>query len=78
MPRTDRSRVDYMPGAAAAMALELAAEMYPRLRTQEIIDKLVITGLSALRHKLWHPPYLSGRDRDKWALPASLVPVEPP
>lgn len=75
MPRTDRSRVDYMPGAAAATALGLAAEMYPQLRTQELIDKLVITGLSALRHKSWQPLYLSGRDRDKWALPASLIPV---
>ena len=77
MPRTDRSRVDYMPGAAAMTALELAAEMYPRLRTQELIDKLVITGLAAMRHRPWQPPHLSGHDRDKWSLPANLIPVEP-
>lgn len=73
MPKIDRTRLDYMPGDAACNALALAAQMFPNLRTQALIDKLVITGVSALSHHHWKPPGLYGKDRNKWRLPAELV-----
>lgn len=73
MPKVTRNRLDYMPGDAAYTALVLAAEMFPNLRTQALIDKLLITGVSALCHQHWKPPGLYGKDRDKWRLPADLV-----
>ena len=76
MPKTDRTRLDYMPGAAAYEALVLATEMFPGLRTQALIDKLVITGVSALHHKHWQAPHLYGKNRDKWRLPAVLLPED--
>ena len=76
MPKTTRNRVDYMPGAAACTALALAATLFPKLRTQELLDKLVITAVSALQHEAWEPPSLCGRDRDKWRLPASMTPED--
>lgn len=75
MPKTDRTRIDYMPGNAALEALQVAAAMFPHSRPQALIDRLVITGLSALKHQHWQPPrYLFGRDRDAWKLPAELRP----
>ena len=71
MPKKDRTRIDYMPGQAAIEALGLASEMFPKLRTQALIDKLVITGLVALH---WKPPGLYGTDRDRWELPEPLRP----
>jgi hypothetical protein len=55
-----------MPGRAALDALKIAKEKYPALGKQELIDKLVICGLSALLHQHWQPPSLYGKDRDKW------------
>lgn len=72
MPRTTRQRVDWMPGAAAQQALLVAADKWPDLNTQAIIDKLVICGLSALLQR-WEPPSLYGRDRDRWRLPRNLL-----
>lgn len=66
MPKKDRTRIDYMPGQAAFEALGLASEMFPTMRPQALIDKLVITGLVALH---WKPPMLYGTDRDRWKLP---------
>jgi len=66
MSKAVRTRIDYMPGQAALAALGLASEMYPNLRTQALIDKLVITGLAALQ---WKPPQLYGHNRDAWRLP---------
>lgn len=66
MAKKDRTRIDYMPGQAAYDALGLASEMYPDLRPQALIDKLVITGLVALQ---WEQPRLYGTDRDRWRLP---------
>ena len=70
MPKKDRTRTDYMPGHAASDALGLASEMFPTMRPQALIDKLLITGLCALH---WKPPMLYGadrdRDRDRWKLP---------
>ena len=73
MPKIDRTRLDYMPGDAACNALALAAQMFPNLRCQALLDKLVITGVSALHHQHWKPPGLYGNDRDKWRLPTQLV-----
>ena len=67
-----RVRIDWMPGAAALEALDVAAVMFPDARPQALIDRLVICGLSALMHRHWHPPYLGGKDRDKWKLPDDL------
>lgn len=66
MPKKNRTRIDYMPGQAAFAALGLASEMFPTMRPQALIDKLVITGLCALQ---WKPPMLYGADRDRWQLP---------
>ena len=61
MAKKDRVRIDYMPGLAAIEALGLAAVMFPEMRQQALIDKLVITGLCALR---WKAPSLYGSNRD--------------
>jgi hypothetical protein len=78
MPKSDRTRIDYMPGNAALDALALAGEMFPDTRPQALLDQLVITAVSALvhdqRHKRWEPPRLWGRDRDVWKLPPGLGP----
>ena len=71
MPKSDRVRVDYMPCQAAAEAIQAAQEMYPKANTQALIDRMVITGLSALVHGRWEPPSLWGT-RDRWQLPAYL------
>ena len=71
MPKSERTRIDYMPGQAALEALDLAAAMFPD-RPQALIDRLVICGVSALAHKHWHAPYLYGKDRDAWRLPDDL------
>ena len=66
MTKKDRTRIDYMPGQAAFDALAVASELFPDMRPQALIDKLVITGLCALH---WKPPMLYGADRDRWKLP---------
>lgn len=70
--RAGRVRVDYMPGRAAVEALQAAQGLYPSSNTQALIDRLVITGLSALVQGHWKPPPLYGRDRDAWKLPDDL------
>ena len=78
MPKQGRTRIDYMPGNAALDALALAGEMFPDMRPQALLDRLVITAVSALAHdrvhKRWEPPRLWGRDRDTWKLPEELRP----
>lgn len=64
-----RRRIDYLPGPAALDALRLAAQRYPDLRMPALLDKLVITGLSALAHEHWIAPPLHGRDRHRWRVP---------
>jgi hypothetical protein len=76
MPKTDRVRIDYMPGCAAVEALHIASERFPALRTQALIDKLLICGLSALVHQHWKPPMLYGKSREGWRLPDCLIPEE--
>lgn len=75
MPKVDRVRVDYMPGPAAVEALQAAQRLFPNSNTQALIDRLVITGLSALVQGHWKPPPLYGRDRDAWKLPRELSPT---
>lgn len=77
MSKANRTRVDYMPGPAALSALEMAQAMHPDSNTQALIDRLVITGLSALLHGHWQPPRLYGRDRDGWKLPDDLRQPDP-
>lgn len=72
MSKVNRVRVDYMPGPAALEALQAAQELHPDCNTQALIDRLVITGLSALVHGRWEPPRLHGRDRERWQLPQVL------
>ena len=71
MPKPDRVRVDYMPCPAAVEALTVAQARYPNSNTQALIDRMVITGLSALVHGRWDPPALYGK-RDRWTLPNDL------
>jgi hypothetical protein len=75
MPKRERTRIDYMPGGAAVDALALAGAMFPNMRSQAVLDKLVITGLCALR---WKAPALYGDDRDRWKLPDELKPGNAP
>jgi hypothetical protein len=72
MAKSDRVRVDYMPGAAAVEALEVAQGLFPNSNAQALIDRLVITGLSALVQGHWKPPGLFGRDSERWKLPDDL------
>ena len=78
MPKTERTRIDYMPGDAALDALALAEDMFPALRTQALVDRLVITAVSALhhaaQHEPWQPPGMWGASRDRWKLPGNLLP----
>ena len=53
-------------------ALEAAQVLHTDCNTQALIDRLVITGLSALVHGHWEPPRLYGRDRELWKLPEGL------
>ena len=72
MPKKDRTRIDYMPGSAAFDALGVPSAMFPNLRTQALLDKLVITAVSTLTHQHWQMRLLCGRDRDGWTLPDGL------
>ncbi len=76
MPKTDRARVAYMPCPAALAALEAAQALYPESSTQALIDRLVITGLSALVQGHWQPPRLWG-NRDRRKLPTELCKASP-
>jgi hypothetical protein len=71
MAKSDRVRVDYTPCQAALEALQAAQVLYPKANTQALIDRMVITGLSALVHGKWQPPSLWGQ-RDRWKLPDDL------
>jgi len=61
-----------MPCPAAVQALQAAQVRYPDSNLQALIDRLVITGLSALVHGKWQPPSLWGR-RNRWKLPDDLL-----
>jgi hypothetical protein len=72
MSKAHRVRIDYMPCPAALEALQAAQRLHPEHITQRLIDRLVITGLSALVHGHWEPPKLYGRNRERWKLPDDL------
>ena len=72
MAKSDRVRVDYMPCPAAVEALQAGQRLFPDNNAQAVIDRLVITGLSALVQGHWQPPSLYGRDRDRWKLSEAL------
>lgn len=72
MSKTSRTRIDYMPSPAAVQALQAAQKLQPDHNVQRMIDRLIITGVSALAHGHWEPPRLYGRDRDAWKLPEKL------
>ena len=61
---------------AGADEYAIAGEMFPDTRPQALLDKLVITAVSALAHKHWQPPYMRGSDRDGWRLPDELKPEQ--
>lgn len=69
MPKKGQDRVDWMPGRAALTALEVAEQLHPELNRQALIDKLILCGLSALRHEHWRPPPMHGRNRHRWPAP---------
>ena len=52
----------------------MAKDLHPTDNAHALIDRLVITGLSALVHGRWEPPRLYGRDRERWKLPEGLRP----
>lgn len=67
MSKQPRHRIDYMPGPAVLKALDEAAKQFPQFKSrQDLIDKLVLTGWSALNFDHWRPPMLYGTDRDRW------------
>ena len=70
--KSDRVRVDYRPSTAAVEALQAAQKMFPKANIQALIDRMVITGLSALVHGKWQPPTLWG-PRERWNLPDNLI-----
>jgi hypothetical protein len=61
-----------MPGDAAQEALRIGCRVFPHLKTQEVIDRLVLTGLYAMKQPPWSPPNFHGTDRDAWELPPPL------
>ena len=69
MPKLNRARIDYMPGGAALDALALVQAICPKLRTQALLYRLLITAVSALhhatQHRPWQPPGMWGNDRDR-------------
>ncbi len=77
MSKATRTRIDYMPCPAALEALQAAQKLHPDRITQRLIDRLVITGLSALVHGRWEPPRLHGRNREQWRLPDNLRQHDP-
>lgn len=70
---TDKDRIDWMPGGAALDALSLAQRMWTGLSRQDVIDRLVITGLSAVLYEPWREPILRGGSRHRWYLPPELA-----
>lgn len=69
---TERMRIDYSPGPAAAQALAKAEALLPPMSRQAMLDRLVIVAVSVLAHQHWSPPALAGGDRHRWRLPPAL------
>jgi hypothetical protein len=65
-----RQRIDYTPGDAALEAIDVARTLLVGHGQQDVLDRLVILGLWALKRS--PPPALLGNDRHRWTLPAEL------
>lgn len=68
-----KPRIEWVPGPAALETLAIAEDLFPGMGRQAVIDRLVITGLSAYLTRPWEPPALTGRARHRWRLPAELA-----
>lgn len=64
-----QKRVEWLPGPAAADALQILRALHPRHSQQELIDLALIRMAWAER---FPPPQMPGRDRTRWSLPAEL------
>jgi hypothetical protein len=66
---SDKDRIDYTPGDACKEAIAEGQEMWPDLGRLAVIDRLILIGLSAVKHVHWKEPLLPGRDRRRWRKP---------
>ena len=66
-----QGRIEWIPSRAGEDVLRVAAKLYPQYARAALIEKLLITGLSALRQQPWRPPELWG-NRKGWKLPTEL------
>lgn len=74
MPSNSTSyRIDWCPGDAAIEALAIGEDLCPDRSRQNLIDLLVITGVSAMLASPWRPPSFPAGSRHRWRLPADLV-----
>lgn len=74
MPSTPTGpRIDWYPGPAALQALGVGEELYPQCNRQEVIDRLVITAVSAILAPQWQPPPFPAGTRHRWPLPADVA-----
>lgn len=70
---TKGPRVDWCPGPAALEALAIGEDLCPGRSRQNLIDLLVITGVSALSASPWRPPTFPAASRYRWTLPADVA-----
>ena len=74
MPKYEKGpRVDWCPGPAAIEALAIGEDLCPGRSRQNLIDLLVITGVSAMLASPWRPPSFPAGSRYRWRLPADLA-----
>lgn len=73
-----KTRIDWVPGAAALDALAIAEECFPNQGRQAVIDRMLIMGVSAYLASHWQPPQFVGRSRHRWHLPADLRAIKKP
>ena len=71
-------RIDWVPGAAALDALAIAEALFPGQGRQDVIDRMLIMGVSAYLANHWQPPQFQGRSRHRWRLPAELEAAKNP
>lgn len=60
-----RQRVDYYPGIPASKALAEIAELYPEANTSELLERLCIAGIWAIKARRNMPPEPRG-PRNRW------------
>lgn len=64
-----QKRVEWLPGPAAADALQVLRALHPGRSQQDLIDLALIRMAWAER---FPEPQMPGRDRTRWTLPAEL------